>query len=327
MTFCSQCGHQLVDGSKYCKCCGSPVEITQESDNISLNVEISINVVLKGAANESTQVEVYLPHLSKSVAVKVPNNISLGQSLRLRGLGHISASGKQGDAYIHIVQIDYDNSVQENQKSHRKESYEGELHKCPSCGEVIAAFDAVCKSCGYEIRGRKATSVVHELFLKLEKTDEIQKKDELIRTFYIPNTREDIHEFFILAHSQIEVGGINTEAWMVKLAQAYQKAQLSFGETPEFECFHKQYSDAMQHYQKLLTRKKRREKWVAFIDVIIKILRTFGKIIALGFNALINASGMFFKLLTSIGSSKFFQTIIYILLALFVIIIVELLGI
>ena len=85
----------------------------------------------------------------------------------------------------------------------RASVYDGEIHKCPVCGEVVAAYDMVCKACGYEIRGRKTTSVVHELSLKLEKAQDVQKKDELIRTFYIPNTREDIHEFFILALSQV----------------------------------------------------------------------------------------------------------------------------
>ena len=117
----------------------------------------------------------------------------------------------------------------------RKTVYDGEIHKCPNCGEVIDAYDTICKSCGYEIRGRRITSVVHELSLKLENTSDPQKIDELIRTFYIPNTREDIHEFFMLALSQVKVGGTNTDAWLVKLEQAYQKAELSFPNTQELD--------------------------------------------------------------------------------------------
>ena len=88
MAFCTQCGHRLADGSKFCNECGSPVGQSQGLDDISLNVEITIRVVLKGESNRNTETEVYLPHLGKTVAVRVPNNISIGQSLRLRGLGH-----------------------------------------------------------------------------------------------------------------------------------------------------------------------------------------------------------------------------------------------
>lgn len=127
----------------------------------------------------------------------------------------------------------------------RNSVYDGEIHKCPVCGEMIDAYDTVCRACGYEIRGRKTTSVVHELSLKLEKTLDAQKKDELIRTFYIPNTREDIHEFFMLALSQVKVGGTNTDAWMVKLEQAYQKAEMSFADTPEFDRLKPMYEKAL----------------------------------------------------------------------------------
>lgn len=162
MAFCTECGHQLAEGAKFCFECGAKVN-----------------------APSSTRVE------------------------------------------------------------QRKTVYDGEIHKCPNCGESIGAYDTICQSCGYEIRGRKTTSVVHELALKLENTSDPQKKDELIRTFYIPNTREDIHEFFMLALSQVKIGGMNTDAWMVKLEQAYQKAELSFRDTPEFERLKPMYEKAV----------------------------------------------------------------------------------
>ncbi len=133
-----------------------------------------------------------------------------------------------------------------NTNTQRKTVYDGEVHKCPVCGEMISAYDVLCQSCGYEIRGRKITSVVHELSMKIENASDAQKKDDLIRTFYIPNTKEDILEFFILALSQIKTGGINTDAWMVKLEQAYQKAELSFDGTQEFERLKPMYENALQ---------------------------------------------------------------------------------
>lgn len=139
----------------------------------------------------------------------------------------------------------------------RKSVYEGYIHKCPNCGDIIGAYETVCSACGYEIRERHTTSVVHELSLKLESTDDPQKRDDLIRTFYIPNTKEDIHEFFILALSFIKIGEANTNAWMVKLEQAYQKAELSFGGTQEFERLKPMYEQAQ-----IMNRKNyKRSSW------------------------------------------------------------------
>lgn len=125
--------------------------------------------------------------------------------------------------------------VTKDDRSQRKTVFDGELHKCPQCGENLDAFVTTCPACGYELRGTKATSVVNELAKKLEVTTSAEQKKELIRNFYIPNTKEDIHEFFMLALSQVKVGGTLTDAWMVKLEQAYQKAELSFPGTQEFE--------------------------------------------------------------------------------------------
>lgn len=136
-----------------------------------------------------------------------------------------------------------ENSIKEN-PGERKTVYEGEIHKCPNCGDIIDAYETICEACGYEIRGRKAVSVVRELALKLEKTNDRKAKEELIRNFYIPNTKEDIYEFFILATSNIKIGSSDSKAWFAKLEQAYQKAQITLGNTNEFEYFKSLYAKA-----------------------------------------------------------------------------------
>lgn len=166
----------------------------------------------------------------------------------------------------------------------RKTVYEGELHKCPNCGELLNAFEISCSACGYELRGSRATNAVRELSSKLEaieksreqtqshsligklygsdgqigKTDE--QKISLIRSFSIPNNKEDIFEFMILAASNIDLKlyglgnqGIITasqravsDAWLAKFEQAYQKAQLSIGTTPEFHSINEIYKEKMK---------------------------------------------------------------------------------
>lgn len=113
---------------------------------------------------------------------------------------------------------------QDKKGDQQKTVYDGKIHKCPNCGEQLDSFTATCPVCGYELRGTQVTSCVHELSKKLEKTDSLEKKIELISNFYIPNTKEDIYEFFILAYSNITAGAYGVDAWNVKLEQAYLKA-------------------------------------------------------------------------------------------------------
>ena len=111
--------------------------------------------------------------------------------------------------------------------SQRKTVYDGELYKCPNCAERLDSFMTVCPTCGYELRGAKGSSVVKEFAEKLEQIESLRtdankvysvigdifgkfnKTDEqkinLIRSFSIPNTKEDILEFMILAASNIDL--------------------------------------------------------------------------------------------------------------------------
>ena len=162
------------------------------------------------------------------------------------------------------------------QHTERKTVYEGQLHKCPNCGELLDAFRSHCPSCGYEIRDARSSSSVRELAQKLERIEaermapieekkslmkmvfgkdfkeeneveeaqerfdehKRQQKANLIINFSVPNTREDILEFMILASSNIDVKkGIDdevTKAWLSKLDQVYEKAKLLMGNKPSF---------------------------------------------------------------------------------------------
>ena len=47
--------------------------------------------------------------------------------------------------------------------------FEGTIHKCPNCGDILDAYESVCEACGYERRGANSTSSVRELAVKIFK--------------------------------------------------------------------------------------------------------------------------------------------------------------
>ena len=42
----------------------------------------------------------------------------------------------------------------------RRTVFEGVIHKCPNCGEVLNAFIAECPTCGYELRGSRVSEMI-----------------------------------------------------------------------------------------------------------------------------------------------------------------------
>lgn len=157
-----------------------------------------------------------------------------------------------------------------NSDSKREILYEGYIHKCPNCGEILKSFEINCPSCGYEIRGSNVSNSVKEFAAKLEQieskriikktkgifskavqsqvlTDVDIQKISLIKSFPVPNTKEDMLEFMILASSNMNMktydlyntsktkSEIETnEAWLSKVQQVYEKAKRSYSTDATF---------------------------------------------------------------------------------------------
>lgn len=111
----------------------------------------------------------------------------------------------------------------------RTTTYDGVIHKCPNCGEILNSFVINCPCCGYELRDKRATNSVKELEKELQEIEaqRLKENDSELKTafnrlfgtdrsgyvdqqlankisnFIIPNNQEDIFEFLILAASNI----------------------------------------------------------------------------------------------------------------------------
>ncbi len=147
------------------------------------------------------------------------------------------------------------------------------VHNCPNCGSVTKAFEGKCSACGCEIKSSRSVNSIKELSAKIEaieaqknadqkslmekligtdlrETDaskKAQKKYEqqkdiekanIINLFPVPNSKEDIVEFMLLASSHIrsndDLDDVVSEAWISKFEICYQKANLMFYNDSDF---------------------------------------------------------------------------------------------
>ena len=174
--------------------------------------------------------------------------------------------------------------------SERNTVFDGDIHKCLHCGEILKAFETVCPSCKFEIRGAKSFSAVSELVRKIEELDRKKNDDSFIKSikrkldgtklspieeqkislisnFPIPNTKEDILEFMILSSSHVLAkkpsGDISEhdkllykelkKAWKMKFEQAYDKAKICIKND-------KDRSEIEQYYNKTIVEPKKKRK-------------------------------------------------------------------
>ncbi len=167
----------------------------------------------------------------------------------------------------------------------RQQEYVGTVYKCSNCGCVITKTTAICPECGMKITGQTSVNSVQEFkeqlmaielnrsefnvanfFQRVSPVD--MQKLSLIKSFPIPNSIDDILEFMLLAVANIDVnlskntwgnklsnGGVETketikkslsDAWVLKMQQAYQKAEIMFPNDPLFKQIQKIYFDKMK---------------------------------------------------------------------------------
>lgn len=135
------------------------------------------------------------------------------------------------------------------------------ITRCPACGEIIDKNAVICPSCGFGIRDVADGSIAllsQKLDLIESKRPQKRKKNEndtisatderkinLIRSWPIPNSKDDLIEFAAMAsgnciappklgNDRIAADDALAEAWRSKFDQAYAKAKHLFGDSDEF---------------------------------------------------------------------------------------------
>lgn len=228
--YCSNCGEKLIPNSKFCNYCGTPTDNTKNEENMV----------------EEKKIETSREELTE-----------------------------------------------------RKMVYEGKIHKCPNCGAILQSFTSACPFCGYELRDLNASSSLNKFSIGLEKItskplpefkqeysllkkaigkdfksddakEEFERRAEetreeeianYITKYPIPNSKEDLMEFMILATNSINIKAssddIVKKAWLSKMNQIMQKAKITLKNSKDLEIIQKLYNEKLrtiniQKYQTIL---------------------------------------------------------------------------
>lgn len=163
----------------------------------------------------------------------------------------------------------------------RRQRFEGEIRKCPNCGEILSSFDIKCHVCGHELRNVNVSTGIQAFSDQIAQIEagrsgrrvgETEKSiATAIRNFPVPNTKEDVFEFMLLASSNIDASLYSTsisqrtsaeyharktlnDAWLAKAEQVYHKAKLSFRNDSDFFKIQEMYN---QKISSINTEKRR----------------------------------------------------------------------
>ena len=110
------------------------------------------------------------------------------------------------------------------EQQYKKSDKYGNIEKCPACGAIVQSLQTKCLDCGHDFRNIESVSSIKIFFREYQKIEDsvkvkessgilsiiddsegrrqnqlFSKKKEFIMHFPIPNSKEDILEFLMLA--------------------------------------------------------------------------------------------------------------------------------
>lgn len=163
----------------------------------------------------------------------------------------------------------------------RKESKQSdrtfiEAHKCPSCGESLESFVAVCPACGYELRNAPVSSAVQQFVSKLHSISSSSQRARFIQEYPVPNTREDLLEFLMMASSSMGSSreGEELDAWRQKYEQCYQKAKLTLGDDKDLSEFDELRQDTAKRMQQEEVERGKRQSLQLLLHPLVLVVAT-----------------------------------------------------
>jgi len=164
---------------------------------------------------------------------------------------------------------------------------EGNVHKCPSCGEILKSFVGTCPSCGYEIRGLDSNKTVEKFKNEFESSSDTNEAVYNILSFNVPNTKEDILELMhcistLFLEGAYYGGNEIQHALLKKFDGIYSKAKSIFNKSEDLDQIQEVYDNVHKRiyvYKRNIVKKKRIKigliiSTIAFVLLVVAILLT-----------------------------------------------------
>lgn len=135
------------------------------------------------------------------------------------------------------------------EKSAPKSNKYGDVRKCPSCGAILPALSGSCPECGCEFSCIGANLSFKKLADLLVNEQSKSKRELIIRTFPIPNTKDDLFEFIISMRADVldDESGLHTNSiYYEKYVECLGKVKVLFPNDERFVSFLKEFEEAKQ---------------------------------------------------------------------------------
>ena len=124
-----------------------------------------------------------------------------------------------------LVELQKEEKEKASKSAPKSDKY-GSVRKCPACGAIVGAFKGICQECGFEFTEVDANLSSKKLYEALAKESNIKKKQEIIETFPLPNTKADLLEFLTALKPRIlDASSEFANAYYKKYAECIEKAQ------------------------------------------------------------------------------------------------------
>lgn len=207
-------------------------------------------------------------------------------------------------------------------QSRRETVYEGEIHKCPNCGEVLNSFVANCPSCGYELRDIETSKEIRIFNARLSRLYDRNQKVDFIREYPIPNSKEAIWEFVNLASANISSydrdgdGTIDKseqaiiDAWKTLQNRCRDKAKKIYAMD---SCEMREIEELIGKSEKTLNQGIRKTKAKKVADTSTSILSNFLKLL---WKIIKFIGGLILKIIKELWKSTFGKIVLIVLVLL-----------